>query len=255
MHTAELMLGLLIAVAVLVTIARRLVVPYPIFLAVGGLVLGLVPGVPRVAIDPDVVFLVVLPPLLYVTAFFTPVRGFRANLGAISSLAVLLVIVSALAVAAAARLLIPGMTWPVALALGAIVAPPDAVAATAVASRLAVPRRIVTLLEGESLLNDATALTLYALALKMALGGAVGPRTAVTTFAGAMLGGAAIGVVVGWVIAQIPAVPGAMSQGRTREDARENALDALRTVLTPDEELAGETPEADREHLRFTAAA
>jgi monovalent cation/hydrogen antiporter len=202
-HTAELMLGLLIAVAVLVTVARRFVIPYPIFLAVGGLVLGLVPGVPRVAIDPDVVFLVVLPPLLYVTAFFTPVRGFRANLGTISSLAVLLVIASALVVAAAARLLIPDMTWPVALALGAIVAPPDAVAATAVAARLAVPRRIVTLLEGESLLNDATALTLYALALKMALGGAVGPKTAVTAFTGAMLGGAAIGVAVGWLIAQI----------------------------------------------------
>ena len=203
MHTAEVMLGLLIAVAALVTVARRLGVAYPIFLVIGGLALGLVPGIPRVAIDPDVIFLVVLPPLLYVAAFFTALRGLRANLGTISALAVALVVVSAVAVAAAARALMPGLTWPIALALGAIVAPPDAIAAAAIASRLAVPRRIITILEGESLLNDATALTLYGLALTTAFGGVFSPTTAVLTFAGSMLGGAAIGGAVGWVIAEV----------------------------------------------------
>jgi CPA1 family monovalent cation:H+ antiporter len=205
MLTAELILALLIAVAALVTIARRLRIAYPIFLVIGGLVLGLVPGIPRVEIDPTVIFLIVLPPLLYIAAYFTPVRSLRANLGTISSLAVLLVITSAVAVAAVARVLIPDIAWPVALALGAIVAPPDAIAATAIASRLTVPRRIITILEGESLLNDATALTLYGIALAMAVSGAFSPATAVMAFAGAILGGAAIGVVVGGVIARIRA--------------------------------------------------
>ena len=203
MHTAELILALLIAVAALVTIARRLGIAYPIFLVIGGLGLGLVPRIPRVEIDPDVIFLTVLPPLLYIAAYFTPVRSLRANLGTISSLAVALVIASAVAVAVVARALIPDLTWPVALALGAIVAPPDAIAATAIASRLAVPRRIITILEGESLLNEATALTLYSIAVATAVGGGFSPTTAVVTFAGAMLGGGAIGVAVGWVIAQI----------------------------------------------------
>lgn len=205
MHTAELMLGLLIAVAALVTIARRLRIAYPMFLLIGGLVLGLVPRIPRVEVDPEVIFLVVLPPLLYIAAYFTPVRSLRANLGTISSLAVALVVASAAAVAVVAYVLLGDLTWPVALALGAIVAPPDAIAATAIASRLAVPRRILTILEGESLLNDATALTLYGVALAMAVGGAFSPGAAVTTFAGAILGGGAIGVAVGWLVAQIRA--------------------------------------------------
>ncbi len=203
MLTAEMILALLIAVAALVTIARRLGIAYPIFLLIGGLALGLIPGIPRLEISPDVIFLVVLPPILYAAAYFTPVRSLRANLGIISSLAVALVLATAVAVALAARSLIPAITWPVALVLGAIVAPPDAIAATAIASRLAVPRRIITILEGESLLNDATALTLYSIALTTALGSAFSGFTAVVTFAGAIAGGGAIGVAVAWVIAQI----------------------------------------------------
>jgi monovalent cation/hydrogen antiporter len=202
---AELVLGLLIAVAALVTVARRLGIAYPIFLVLGGLVLGLVPGIPRVHVDPDLIFLIVLPPLLYIAGYFTPVRSLRANLGTISSLAVGLVIASACAAGAVAHALIPGIPWSVALALGAIVAPPDAIAATAITARLAVPRQIVTILEGESLLNDATALTIYSIALAVAAGAAFSPATAVITFAGAMLGGAAIGLAVGWIIAQIRA--------------------------------------------------
>jgi len=202
-HSAELFLALLIAVAALVTIARRLGIVYPVFLVIGGLVLGLVPGIPRIQIDPDLIFLIVLPPLLYIAAFFTPVRSLRANLGTISSLAVGLVIATAFTVAVVAHALIPGITWSVAIALGAIVAPPDAIAATAIVSRLAVSRQIVTILEGESLLNDATALTIYGIALAAARGGLFSPATAVATFAAALLGGCAIGVAVGWVIAHI----------------------------------------------------
>jgi len=201
--SAELILALLIAVAALVTIARGIGVAYPIFLVIGGLLLGLVPGMPRVEIDPNVIFLIVLPPLLYIAAYFTPIQSLRANLGTISSLAVALVLATAFAAAVVARVLLPGLPWSVAIALGAIVAPPDAIAATAVASRLGLPRQIVTILEGESLLNDATALTIYGIALAAAAGGVFSPATAVTTFAGALLGGAAIGLVIGWLITEI----------------------------------------------------
>jgi CPA1 family monovalent cation:H+ antiporter len=205
MHTAELVLGLLIAVAALVTVARGLGIAYPILLVIGGLVVGLVPGVPAVHVDPELIFLLVLPPLLYIAAYFTAIRSLRANVGTISSLAVGLVIASALAVATVARALLPDIPWSVAFALGAIVAPPDAIAATAISARLAVPRQIVTILEGESLLNDATALTIYSLALAVAAGGAFLASTAVVVFAGAMLGGLAIGVVVGWIVAHVRA--------------------------------------------------
>src|SRR5687768_15718175 len=148
---------------------------------IGGLGLGMVPGLPRAHVDPDVIFFTVLPPLLYIAAYFTPVRDLRANVGIISALAVGLVIASAMVVAFIARALIPGITWPVAIALGAIVAPPDAIAATAVAARLAVPRRIVTILEAESLLNDATALTMYRIAVATAVGAVFSPTTAMVT--------------------------------------------------------------------------
>jgi CPA1 family monovalent cation:H+ antiporter len=161
--------------------------------------------VPRIHVDPDVIFLIVLPPLLYIAGYFTPVRSLRENLGTISSLAVGLVIVSAGAVAAVAHALVPGMPWSAAFALGAIVAPPDAIAATAITRRLAVPRQIVTILEGESLLNDATALTIYGIALAVAAGSVFSPTTAVAMFTAAMLGGCVIGVAVGWIVAHIRA--------------------------------------------------
>src|SRR5438552_5597151 len=205
MHGAELILALLIAVAALVTIARALGIAYPIFLVIGGLLLGLVPGVPRFEIEPDLIFLIVLPPLLYIAAFYTPLRDLHANLGAISSLAVGLVLVTALAVALVVRALIPGIPWSVAIALGASVAPPDAIAATAIASRLGLPRQIVTILEGESLLNDATALTIYSIALAAAAGTSFSPATAATMFTAALVGGGVIGLAVGWVIAHIRA--------------------------------------------------
>src|SRR5262245_57766848 len=205
MHGAELILGLLIAVAALVTAARRLEIAYPIFLVIGGLVLGLVPGVPNIQVDPDLIFLIVLPPLLYIAAFFTPIQSLRANLGTIGSLAVGLVIASACAVATAAHALVPGISWSAAFVLGAVVAPPDAIAATAVTKRLAVPRLTVTILEGESLLNDATALTIYSVALAVTAGQMFSASRAGVTFAGAIVGGCVVGVAVGWIIAHIRA--------------------------------------------------
>jgi CPA1 family monovalent cation:H+ antiporter len=203
LQSAVLVLVMLIAVAALVTIARRLGIIYPIFLLVGGLVLGLLPWAPHVEVDPDIIFLLVLPPLLYVAAYFTPVHDLRTNLGTISSLAVALVIATAAAAAVVGHALIPGITWPVAFALGAIIAPPDAIAAMAIAARLAVPRRIITILEGESLLNDATALTLYSIALTVAMGRPFSGVAAVMTFMGALFGGGAIGIAVGWAVARI----------------------------------------------------
>lgn len=203
MQSAELVLALLIAVAALVTIARWLGIAYPIFLVIGGLALGLVPGIPRVAIDPDLIFLVVLPPLLYIASFYTPLRRLRTNLGSIASLAVGLVVGSALAAGATAWVLIPGLPWAVALALGAIVAPPDEIAATAVIARLPVPRRIVTILEGESLLNDATALTIYGLAIAVAVGGSVRPSSGALAFGAALVGGTAFGLAVAFVVGQV----------------------------------------------------
>jgi Na+/H+ antiporter len=202
MLAAELLLALLVVVALLVTISRRIHVPYPVLLLLGGLVVGLLPGIPRFELDPEIVFLVVLPPILYVSAFLTPIRDFRSNLKNISSLAVGLVAVSAGVVAVMAMAFVPGMSWPLAAALGAIVSPPDAVAASAIAQRLAVPRRVVSILEGESLLNDATALTIY----RAAVGAAAAVATvsvigSLASFVFVALGGILVGLAVGWITA------------------------------------------------------
>src|SRR5688572_3579961 len=164
MHELEVVLGLMLAVAALATVARRLAVSYPILLVFGGLVLGFVPGLPHVDLAPEVAFLIFLPPLLYVAGFFTSLREFKANLRPILLLAVGLPLFTMAVVALVAHEVV-GLSWPIAFLLGAIVSPPDAVAATAVAQRLRLPRRMVALLEGESLLNDATALVAYRMAL------------------------------------------------------------------------------------------
>src|SRR3954470_4212351 len=138
MPEIETIFVLLAAVAALATLANRIKVPYPILLVLGGLVLSFVPGLPRIELRPEVVFLLFLPPLLYISAIFTSWRDFRANLRKISQLAVGLVLVTVCVVAAAARWAI-GFPWAVAFVLGAIVSPTDAIAATSVAQRLGVP--------------------------------------------------------------------------------------------------------------------
>ena len=158
-------------VVALTAIARRLPVPPPILQVAAGFLVGLVPGVTIPPLEPDVIFFVFLPPVLWAAAFFTSLREFKANIRPITLLAVGLVLATSAAVAIAARALLPGMPWAVAVALGAIVSPPDAVAAAAIVTRLPVPRRVVAVLEGESLVNDASALVLYRTAVAAAVTG------------------------------------------------------------------------------------
>jgi Na+/H+ antiporter len=197
-HELEVVLGLMVVVAGLATLARRLSISYPILLVLGGLVLGFVPGLPHVELAPEVAFLIFLPPLLYVAGFFTSLRDFKANLRSIGLLAIGLPLFTTAVVAWVANRVV-GLDWPAACLLGAIVSPPDAVAASAVAQRLRLPRRIVTLLEGESLLNDATALVAYRMALAAVATGTFSLLGAAGEFAVNALGGVAIGLAVGWL--------------------------------------------------------
>jgi CPA1 family monovalent cation:H+ antiporter len=205
-QSLEIVLLLLVGVLFLTTLARTLVVPYPIILVLGGLTLSVLPGLPVVVLDPDLVFLVFLPPILWAAAYFTSLRDFRANLRPISLLAVGLVLATTGAVAAVARWLIPGMGWPEALVLGAIVSPPDAVAATAIGRRLGIPHRIVVILEGESLVNDATALVLYRAAVMATITGAFALTDGLTLFAVASIGGVLVGLVVAFLARRVLAV-------------------------------------------------
>ncbi|MEX5215778.1 MAG: Na+/H+ antiporter [Nitrospiraceae bacterium] len=195
-HQLELVIMLLSVALALTTIAQKIVLPYPILLVLGGLLLALVPEMPTVSLHPDLVFLVFLPPILWSAAYFTSWREFRANLRPISLLAVGLVLATTIGVAMMARWLLPGMGWPEALALGAIVSPPDAVSATAIGKRLRIPRRIVTILEGESLVNDASALVLYRAAVAAAIGNGFDLGTTLLHFVLATVGGIAIGMLV-----------------------------------------------------------
>ena len=198
--------ALLIAIVVIVglyEVARRFGVPYPSLFVIGGAALGFLPGIPQIAIEPDIVLLVFLPPLLFGAAFETPLRDLRANLGPIARLAFGLVIVTAIAVAGLVEALMPGLGWPAALTLGAIVAPTDALAATTVFRRLGVPRTVVTIVEGEALFNDATALILYRSAVVATLAGGFLLAGAVSDFIVATVGGIVFGYVVGRVAAEI----------------------------------------------------
>ena len=199
-HTVELILVLFLAVAALATLAERLKVPYPILLTLGGLALSFVPGLPRIALAPELVFLIFLPPILYGAAWFTSWRDFRANLRPISLLAFGLVLATTVAVAVVARLLLPGLPWAAAFVLGAIVSPPDAAAAAAIIQRLGVPRRIATILEGESLINDATALVAYRFAVAAVVGGTFSLGEAGGQLVAVGLGGVVVGLAVGVLV-------------------------------------------------------
>jgi NhaP-type Na+/H+ or K+/H+ antiporter len=159
-HLELVIFGLLVAVAGLVQLSYALKVPYPVFLVLGGLALGLIPGLPMIELPPELVFLIFLPPLLYSSAFFSSWRDLKVNLRPIVLLAIGLVLVTAVTVAVVVHAA-AGLSWPAAFVLGVIVSPTDPVAATAIANRLGMPRRIVTILEGESLINDGMALVLY----------------------------------------------------------------------------------------------
>jgi CPA1 family monovalent cation:H+ antiporter len=197
-----LLLVLMVAVGGLSVLAGTIRVPYPILLVLGGLVLGFLPGVPPAELPPDLVLVLFLPPLLYQAAFFSSPRDLRADARAITLLAVGLVLATTSAVAAAAHTVVGGLPWAAAFTLGAIVAPTDPLAATAIARRLGVPRRLVTVLEGESLVNDASALVAYRLAVAAVVAGSFSLWGAGLQFVGRGIGGVAIGVAVGWLIAE-----------------------------------------------------
>lgn len=199
--TVELFIGLLLAVVVLAVAARRVHIPYPIFFVLGGTVLGFVPGLPSVELNPELVFLAVLPPLLFPAALFTSWRDFRANLRPIALLAIGLVLFTTTIVAFAAEYLFH-LPLAAGFVLGAIISPPDAIAATAIAERLKIPRRIVTILEGESLVNDATALVAYRLAVAAAGTGLFSWTQAGWEFLLIGAGGMLTGLAVGWLAEQ-----------------------------------------------------
>jgi Na+/H+ antiporter len=203
MHEVEAVLvSLLVAVAVLGAAARAMNIPYPIVLVVGGLALGFLPGLPDAELAPELVLVIFLPPLLYSAAFFANLHDLRRNLRPITLNAVGLVLVTMCAVAVAVKALIPEMPWAAAFTLGAIVAPTDPVAGTAIMRRMAVPRRLVSVVEGESLINDGTALVAYRTAVA-AVGGTFSIWEAGLEFVLSAAGGIAIGLAVGWVITEI----------------------------------------------------
>jgi Na+/H+ antiporter len=202
-HIEVFLIGLFLAVAGLSTLARRLSIPYPILLVIGGLVLGVVPGLPEVELEPDLVLVIFLPPLLFYAAFNSSLRDLRADARAISLTSIGLVLATTCAVAVIAHEAIDGMPWAMAFALGAIVSPTDPVAATAIMRRLSVPRRLVTVVEGESLVNDASALIAYRVAVAAAVGGTFSLGEAALDFVVAAGGGVAVGLAAGWVIGEV----------------------------------------------------
>ena len=201
-HSIELIvLLLMIFVVALASVSKRLQVPYPIILVIGGVLLSLFPHGPHVELDPDLVFLVILPPLLFSAAYVTPWQDFRYNLVSILMLAFGLVGFTVLGVAAASRWILPGFDWRMGLVLGAVVSTTDAVAATSIAQRLGLPKRIVSILEGESLVNDASGLLALEFATALLVTGRTPPAGEdVWRLLYLVVGSVTIGLVVGKLI-------------------------------------------------------
>src|SRR4051794_30025551 len=203
-YLVVLLIGLLFAVAGVAGLARRFGVSYPIALVIFGLLCSLIPRVPHIPLPPSIVFLVILPPLLYIAAWQTAWREFKYNLVSISSLAVLLVFFTAIGVAFAADWWLPGFDWRLGFLLGAVVSPTDAVAATSIARKVGMPQRVVDLLEGESLLNDATGLLALQFGVQMVV-----QRTTpslpsgLLQFAWLTIGGILVGAAIGFVVTKL----------------------------------------------------
>src|SRR6476646_4934208 len=197
-HDQLIFLVLLAVLAGLLIAAPKLRVPYPIFLVLG----GLVPGMPAISLPPEVVLVAVLPPLLYLSAYRTSLRDLRANSQAIAILAIGLVAATTITVAVVAHAAVDEMSWSAAFALGAVVAPTDPIAATAIMRRLGVPRRLVSIVESESLVNDGTALVLFRVAVVAAVSGQFSVLDVSWRFAWAVVGGIGIGMIVGFLVAE-----------------------------------------------------
>src|SRR3954471_4574629 len=216
----ELFIFLLFAVAVLAGVGLRSGIPYPVALVLGGLVIGLVPGSPTPELDPDIVFFVFLPPLLYAAAIAVSTHELKENWAPISLLAVGLVLVTIAAVAAVANAVL-GIPWAAAFVLGAVLGPTDPVSAAAVLDRVGGADRTKTILQGESLVNDASGLTAYRIAVA-AVGGSAGSAFGIGfEFVYVAAGGIAIGLVVGWVFAHL------------RRIVTDPSLDVTLSILTP----------------------
>src|SRR5215211_4053624 len=200
MHQAEIIVLLFTTVGVLAVLAHRIKLPYPIVLVLGGLALSFVPRLPAVNLNPQVVFYFILPALIYPAALFTSWRDFQRNLRPILLLAIGLVLATTLAVAWIAHSIVPTLPWAAAFALGAIVSPPDAIAATAIIRRLGVPHRIEAILDGESLVNDATALVALQFAIAALVTGTFSIGHATIRFTWVAAGGIAFGLLVGLVV-------------------------------------------------------
>lgn len=199
----ELVLFLMLCAVALGWVARRFKFPYPIALVVGGALLGVVPKLPQFPFDPQLILVIVLPPILYQAALLTSWSDFKANIRPISLLAIGLVIATTLAVGAVLKLMVPSVPWAAAFVLGAIVSPPDAVAATTILSRLNIPRHLVTILEGESLVNDASGLVIYKLAIVAVLTGTFSFGEATAQFALVSAGGVVIGIALAFLFIAI----------------------------------------------------
>jgi CPA1 family monovalent cation:H+ antiporter len=218
--TIQTLVALLAVVAAVGVLAARLAIPQSILLVLAGVLLALVPGLPTVELAPDLVLLLVLPPVIYASAVAMSWRDFLFNLRPISLLAVGCVAFTTVAVAASAHWLL-GFSWPVGFVLGAIVSPPDAMAPLSIARRMQLPRRILVVLEGEGLANDATALILYRFAIAAVSIGAFSPGRAAGMFAAIVVGEILWGICVGWLIL------------RLRRWVREPRIEITLSVLTP----------------------
>jgi len=198
-HEELQLLLLLVSAAALLLLSQPLRIPYPILLVLGGLLLGFGPGVPTVVMPPDVVLVGILPPLLYSSAFNTGLRDLRQNLRTISMLAIGLVAATMVSVAVVAHYAVH-LSWAPAFVLGAVVSPTDPLAASAIARRLGVPRRPVAVIEGESLVNDGTALVLFKFAIAAVVTGSFSLAHATASLVWTVVGGIAVGLVIGHVI-------------------------------------------------------
>ena len=203
MTEIEFVFVLLVAVALLTWLARQLDVPYPIFLVLGGLGLGALPGIPELELEPETVFLVFVPPLVHAAGYQASPRHLVRDARPIALAAIVLVGTTIGAVAVGAHLLVDGMGWAAAFVLATVLAPTDLVAATAVFRRLGAPQRVVNLIEGENLVNDATALTFWRLAVIAAVTGSLTLGEAVVELLLVAGGGIAIGLLGGWLVAKL----------------------------------------------------
>src|SRR3954469_19892950 len=200
MRELEQLLGLFVAAIVLAAAARRAGAPYPVFLALGGALLAFVPHASSFTLPPELALALFVAPVLLDAAYDASLRDLRDNWLPVASLVIVAVGLTTAAVAAVAHALMPGMPWAAAIALGAAVAPPDAVAATAVLRPLRPPARILTILEGESLLNDASALLIYRLAVGAVAAQSFSIRAVAPNFLVAVAGSLVVGPVLGWIV-------------------------------------------------------